>query len=267
MNHGRPRPCRPHITAAGLPHRGEVILQRERHLYSLMVNRLLGRGKGSPTGAAESLTMEMLESAFAAPQATILPAAEFLAGRCQPDAPADEERLTVLLRDLLNALPADDLGVWAPAYIEAAMSLALRGEPEPARQALIPLAVDGAARTSRSYLAAFYLAQLGDPSVYPAMLEALRSSSEHTRLMAARHLIAFKPYDGQIVQDKAVDVSAELVQRLRGRSPYVRAEVPHLLAEAGAAGLRELLLPGARRDLKKDVRRAAREVLARLQNA
>jgi hypothetical protein len=144
------------------------------------------------------------------------------------------------------------------------MSLALRGDRDTAHRALIPLVTDYAHTIMRSYLAAFYLAQLGDPSGYPAMLAALHGKDEHTRLMAVRHLIGFKPYDGQTVGDQTIDIRTELIQRLRDRRAYVRVEVPFLLAEAEVEGLRELLRPVARRDLKKRVRRAARDVLEHL---
>ena len=64
-------------------------------------------------------------------------------------------------------------------------------------------------------------------------LQALRSDSEHTRLMAARHLIGFKPYDGQTVQGHVVDVRAELVATLKRRmvaagepEPEIRPHAP-----------------------------------------
>lgn len=258
------RPCRPSITPAGLPHRGELILQRERVVYPLMINRLMGRGKRSPEGAAEKLTMELFERAFAERDGVILPAAAYLAGRCQPDAAEDRESLTRHLRELLDALPVEDLDVMGPSYIEAAMSLALRGDPESGHRALVPLVNEYAHTIMRSYLAAFYLAQLGDPSGYPALLAALNDKDAHTRLMAVRHLIGFKPFDGETVGDQVVDIRAELVRRLRDRSAYVRVEVPFLLAEAEVKGLQELLRPVAKRDLKKKVRRAARDVLAYL---
>lgn len=255
--------CRPHIVAAGLPGRDDVILEREKNLYAPMVDRLMGqRSERSFEQAAASLTMQMLEEAFARRDAFALPAAAWLAGRCQPDAPEDQQRLTALLRDLVESLPGQDLDIMARAYIEAAMSLALRGEPEVARKALRLLVSDA---SSDSYLAAFYLAQLGDPSGYPAIRQALRSSNEHTRLMAVRHLIAFKPYDGQQVGGDIVDVRAELVQRLKDHDPYVRVEVPYYLAEAGVEDLTELLRPVARDDEDQDVRYAAREVLERLE--
>ncbi|MFC1958499.1 HEAT repeat domain-containing protein [Chloroflexota bacterium] len=255
------RPCHPNIVAVGFPNRGQLILQREIYMYPLMVNSLMGRGKGSYQDVTESLTMEMLEESFASHDATILRSAAFLAGRCQPDESELQARLTQLLLDFLESLPVDNLDIMDAGYIEAAMSLALRGEPDVAHRALTPLVTDYAATTTESYLAAFYLAQLGDPSGYPAILDALRSTNEHTRLMAVRRLIGFKPYDGQTVQGKVVDIRAELVERLKDHHPYVRVEVPYLLAEAGVEGLRELLLTVAEGDTDRNVQQAARDIL------
>ena len=102
---------------------------------------------------------------------------------------------------------------------------------------------------------------------YAALLAALHDKDDHTRLMAVRHLIGFKPFDGGTVGDQVVDIRGELVHRLRDRSAYVRVEVPFLLAEADVEGLQELLRPVAKRDLKKKVRRAARDVLEYLGEA
>ncbi len=255
--------CHARIVAGGLPHREEIILERERNLYPLMVNRILGLRRDVPEHwSAVVFPLRKLEEVFAARDAAILPAAAFLAGRCQPSPPASPERLTSLLRALISSLDASRLGVMADAYIEAAMSLALRGDPESARRLLTPLVADGA-DPGAGYLAAFYLAQLGDPSGYPTMLTALRSESDHTRLMAVRHLIAFKPYDGQTIQGKTVDIRAELIKRLKDHEPYVRVEVPYYLAEAGVADLPTLLEPVARRDRSRAVREAARDILER----
>ena len=79
-------------------------------------------------------------------------------------------------------------------------------------------------------------------------------------------MIGFKPYNGQTVQGKVVDIRAELVERLKDHHPYVRREVPYLLAEASVEGLRELLLPVADGDTDADVRQAARDVLDTLEN-
>jgi len=234
-----------------------------------MVDRLMGiwsRGERPSDDLSEKLTMQMLKRAFAQRDPMKLPAAAFLAGRCQPDVPALQEELTELLRNLVESLPVDNLGIMDEEYIEAAMSLALRGEPDTARQALVPLVTDYASSTTRSYLAAFYLAQLGDVTGYPAMLAAVRNTSEHTRLMAARHLIGFRPFDGKSIQGNVVDVRAELVRCLKDQDPYVRREIPYLLAEMSAEGLRELLRPVAEGDTDEAVSQAARDVLDHLKD-
>jgi len=215
--------------------------------------------------AAESLTMEMLEDAFASREATIVPSAAFLAGRCQPDAQEDRDKLTALVRDVVDSLPVENLDIMAQSYIQAAMSVALRGDAEAAHEALVPLVTEYADTMPESHLAAFYLAQLGDPVGWTAMLACLHNKhNEHVRLMATRSLIAFVPYEGQTVEGKVVDVRGELAQRLEDKKSYVRIEVPDLLAEAGVEGLKKLLRSAAKRDKKKNVRRAARKVLDRL---
>lgn len=235
----------------------------------MMVDWLMETGGSRERGSEETtekLTMKMLEDAFSKRDATVLPKAAFIAGRCQPEEPGLQDKLTELLRSLLDSLPIENLDIMAPAYIEAAMSLALRGDPDEARRALIPLVTDHASTMSRSYLAAFYLAQLGDPSGYPAMLAALSSKNEHIRLMAVRHLIGFKPYNGQTVEGKIVDIRSEMIKRLEDNSTYVRREVPYLLTEAGVDGLREILLPVTMDDVDPDVRKAARNVVEDLKN-
>ena len=257
------RLCHIHIVAAGLPHRGEIILERERNLFSMMADRLMGRGKRHSEEGVRSVPMQALENAFSERKARTLPSAAFVAGRCQPCAPEDQERLTAVIRDLLDSLPAETPGIMSRAYIEASMSLALRGDTDRARQALAAL-IANAPDSSVSYLAAFYLAQLGDPSGFPAMKNALRSTNEHTRLMALRHLIAFEPYDSQTIQDNAVNIRAELTQRLVDHDPYVRVEVPYYMAEACVEDLKDLLEPVAQNDRNKDVREAARSILERV---
>ncbi|MBN1937892.1 MAG: HEAT repeat domain-containing protein [Anaerolineae bacterium] len=259
--------CRMRITSAGFPHRSSLILRREKNMYPLMVNQLMGRGKGIFEDETGNLTVEMLERVFYSKDALLLPAAAFLAGRCQPDTPEVQGHLTALLHGLLNSLPADALDVMTPAYIEAAMSLALCGEPETARQALLPLVNVDVPDDMESYLAAFYLAQLGDPSGWPAMLRCLHNQSdEHTRLMASRHLPAFKPYDGMSIHGQIVDVRAELVQRLHDSHAYVRVEIPSLLAAVDVQGLSELLISVVEQDDDPGVRQAARDMLEYLSN-
>lgn len=257
--------CRINVVSAGLPHRGTIILQREINLFPLMVDRLMGRGKTHGERAAETVEMQALEEAFAGQVGGTLLAAGFLAGRCEPDSPEQQERLTRLLQDFLDSLDVDDLGVMEEAHVQAAMSLALRGEPDQAHERLASLFAGDGPSLAAGYLAAFYLAQMGDASGYPKMVESLHSGVGHYRLMAVRHLIAFKPYDGQAVQGEIVDVGGQLVQRLSDHDPNVRAEVPYHLEEAGSDGIRDLLAPVMDGDESDVVREAARSVLERLE--
>jgi hypothetical protein len=235
-------------------------------MYPQHVNRLLGQNAKGESDAPP-LTVDDLTQAFANRDPQKLPSAAFLIGRCQPSDSADQSKLTALVQEFVKSIKLDKLGIMTSAYIEAAMSLALRGEREQGHKALLPLVAGEHADESNGYLAAFYLAQMGDPSGYPAMRKALRHESEHTRLMAVRHLIAFKPYDGQSVQGTTVDVRAELAQRLNDHDTYVRVEVPYYLAEAQVSDLATLLASVAKNDKKKEVREAARDELDRLKSA
>ena len=256
------RPCKVQITGSGLLHRTDALLERERNLYPLMADRLAGRGKGEFAEPA-AVTMGMIEEAFTARSDFGLRAAAFLAGRCDPGDAKAREKLTKLLRDFITSLEPHDRGPLEVEYIEAAMSLALRGDPEAARTALAAVIPEGHSGSGYAYLAAFYLAQLGDASGYPVVLRALHSENEHTRLMAVRHLLAFQPYNGQEVKGRVVDTRRELIARLSDHEPYVRVEVPYYLSEAGVTGLVELLEPLVLSDPDEGVREAAAEVLRR----
>lgn len=256
----------PRFEKSGLPYRTEIILKRERNLYPLMVDRLVGRlSKEQEVPGTRGLTLDELVSAIHRRDGLTLPAAAFIAGRFPTEDPAERQRLIDALGDVLASLVVEELDIMDRSYIQAAMSLALLGELEAGRRALQPLVGHHAGSTDESYLAAFYLAQMGDPSGYPVMLKALEGDDEHVRLMALRHLVGFQPYDGQQVAGKTVDVEAELIKRIRDDDPYVRAEVPYHLAEAGVGGLPDLLVPLAQRDPDKGVRLAARNVLDELE--
>jgi len=255
------RACPPHIVAAGFPNRTQPILQREQDMFPLLVERLLGLDKHEPDGSvdySQSLTMEMLEENLEDPKNPDSSAA-FLAGRCQPTDPPDQTKLTTLLRAAVDAQESPvDFG-----FVEASMSLALRGEPEIARRKLLPLVRGKASVFGETSLAASYLAQLGDASGYPILLDALNNSNEHTRLMAVRQFLAFKPFDGQTIDGKTINIKAEIAGRFKDTEPIVRREIPGLLAEAGVTNLKKLLQPVAQHDANEDVRAAAQDALTR----
>ena len=116
------------------------------------------------------------------------------------------------------------------------MSLVLRGEHEQGQAALSDVA-HSALGTMGDHLAAFYLAELGDPSGYGTLVRQLHAPDGYSRQMAARHLVGFLPFDGQRVGDDTVDVRGRLIERFDDTDELVAVEIPGLLAEAQVSGL------------------------------
>jgi HEAT repeat protein len=257
--------CKKHITPAKLPQRTLPILIREDRMFRSMVDTLMGLGKGSEfeEDNSENLTLAMLEYGFTnADDITMLLAASWLVGRCQPEAADGEAALKKLAADFIAPLEVGRLDVMMQPYIESVMAHVLLGESAAdAREKLLPLVTDFASPNSASYLAAFYLAQMGEPAGYGALLASLHGTNEHYRLMAARHLIGFAPYDGQPSGGKIINTADKLTQCLKDNSVYVRSEAPYLLAEAKVPNLKELLQPVAKNDADLNVRQIAEDVL------
>ena len=206
---------------AAMPQRSAVLLARERAGVLLLTSALLG----PRVGRAEAVDAVKALAATQAPRRYL---GAFLAGRCAPADPDDERRLVRSLEQAATWSPQPDVA------IEAAMSLVLRGRQQRGYDALQELLASSRPMGDQ-YKAAFYLAQFGDPSGYGALLAALRGPLAHYRLMAMRHLIAFLPFDGQLVDGRRVDVEAVLAERLTDPEPLVRAEAMSCLIELRAA--------------------------------
>lgn len=224
--------CHLVIAADGLPHRTEAVLRRERGRVPAYIGRLQGgSGKGEPDDDPAPPTVGDLVGALAQRDPVTLGVAAFLAGRCRVEGePA--AALDRALHDLVASTPAGELDLLVEGYVEAALSIGLRGDPAAARAALRPL-VSGAGDGSSHWEAAAALAQLGDASGWPGLLRDLREGIEHVRLMAARQLIVFVPYDGQEVDGSTVGVEAELRRLADDPSEWMCGEFPGLLEEAG----------------------------------
>lgn len=247
--------CAPNIVDAGLPHRSEQLLERESRSYPGMVDHLFLTGKGEAP-RMPVLTTAVLHRALESKEPTFPYTAAFLIGRCRAEEARAETRLTEHLEKRLATPGASDV------RIEAGMSLVLRGHLEQGREALLR-ALRSPEPLGDQYKAAFYLAQLGDDSGFPAMKTTLEGALSHYRLMAMRHLLAFAPYDGQRVAGQRIDIRQLLVDRLQDSDALVRREVPFYLEELGVPDLKSLLEAVARSDPDQDVRTAAQLVLSR----
>ncbi|MES2151143.1 MAG: hypothetical protein V4508_15290 [Pseudomonadota bacterium] len=208
---------------AGLPMRVPVLVTRERQAFATMVAQLLtitGAGCATPGG----ISCVLLERGFASPKSHGQYLAAFLAGRHDSGNCAAEREIDLRLAQAATWSRHPDVA------IEAAMSLVLRGKQEPGIQAL-QLLLASERPHGDQYKAAFYLAQLGDPSGYGALVNAMHSSISHYRLMAVRHALAFSPYQGQVVEGIRVDLRSLLAERIGDPDPLVRAELAYFMNE------------------------------------
>ena len=241
------------------------MLRREQGLFPRMASSLTEKDLLTITEPADDVDVgvdpDQLEAAFHV-RNTVASAA-FVAGRV--DAAGEiAKRLMAALRTVIGEADPHDLDVNGLGYIEACMALALRGQLEEGHVALRPVVDRDAMVTMGQWLAGYYLAQMGDPSGYPTVVRILGSDDGYTRLMAARHLIGFLPYDGQVIEGETVAVSDRLTEHLDDKDPYVSVEIPDLLAEADGEDLVPLLRRAAKKARHKETRRAAKAVLDRL---
>ncbi len=227
-----------------------------------MVTSLFTSDKSDPD-TPPPLTAEAITQAFMSTEPMRAYAAAYLTGRAKAGDATVDQSLTQNLETLLTQSQEGAKPTTAnDVLIEAAMSLALRGNPTQARQALLNL-LHSPDPLGDQYKAAFYLAELGDPSGYPALLATLHSDIPHYRLMALRHALVFAQYDGQTVNGATINVLELLTARLHDPDPLVRSEAPFYLEELHPPNLRELLQPIEQTDPSPEVRTAASIVLDR----
>ena len=279
-------PCQPDITDRGYPTRTALVLRREENLFRAEVEELLNADDvlavdgepitdSEPTDDNEAITdsepppdddelsMHQLDAVLASGDATRQPQAAFVAGRCAYPDQAARDRRADQLRAILAGGDPSDLGSRVLAHVEAAMSLALLGDDEGGRRALRAVASETGASMG-AWLAAAYLAELGDPSAWPALVNMLGDRSGFTRLMAARHAAMWLPYSGQQVGGDTVDVRARLLERADDADSLVADEIPGLLAEIGGPDLGADLQRLAKYARHKSTRSAAKAVIERV---
>jgi HEAT repeat protein len=219
------------------------VLERERRRWAgeaavVSADEASGRGEPDERRGTKELDADRLLAALASADVEVLASAAWLAGRVFCEQPELDQEIQSRLEGLVGRLdPTDDYEAYA--WLEGVVSLVLIGAP-----------TDGVREVHRvldrqnsgyRYLAAAYLAQLGDPSGWPVIQEVLGGDNEHTRLMAARQLGAFLPYDGQKVGRTRVEVLPTLARLTKDPSRFVRREAPGLLAESGGPAARGLI--------------------------
>lgn len=270
MSHDDGGACRPDITDRGYPTRTALVLRREENLFRAEAEELVSGGgepgaatvDGEPTeGDEPTISLGRVEEVLKAGDPTLAPQAAFLAGRCAYPDDATRDRLAVGLRALLAGPGDTDLGSRALAHVEAAMSLALAGHKE--ARSILSDVVSAAPSSMADWLAAAYLAELGDPMGWPVLVGLLTGDDGFTRLMAARHIAMWLPYDGQEVGGVPVDVRGRLLERAEDTDSLVADEIPALLAEVGGPDLADDLARLAKKARHKSTRAAAKSVIER----
>lgn len=248
-------PCDESVSDAGLSHRAPL-LDRERVWFKSLAPILLGHGRGN-LDEPVALTAEDLERGLASSVPSHPWIAAFLIGRCRTSNPEIDARLTAALeRSITGASPEPIL------VVEVGMSLLLRGHRDRGLSILHGVLTDPDP-FGEQYKAAYYLAQTGDASGYPQLHAAAHAKSNQYRIMAIRHAIAFRPYNGQKVDGLTIDVRQLLIERLKDSEPIVRQEVPIYLEELGIPDLVVVLTLVTRNDASDEVRTVAQSVIDR----
>lgn len=235
------------IREADLPHRTAPILAREAAGAIELKSSLT---------AGEELTLRDIQEGLTSDSPEQCYSAAFLCGRLRLTDPALGHQLAAQLRGLIESDKSADF------KIEAAMSLVLLGETAKGKATLEAL-LASKEPLGDQYKAGFFLAQLGEKKGWPALVAILEDEIAHYRLMGLRHLIAFLPYEGQMVAGHKIFVYDRAVDCLKDVDEMVRAETPFYLEEMEHPNLKGLLEKVLREDSAENVRAAAELVLSR----
>src|SRR6266576_6107585 len=101
--------CKINLVSAGLPHRTELLLARERQAFPSMVTSLFTLGKGEIT--LPPLSAEALDQALASKEPGRAYTAAFLIGRCRTRDTAVDSDLTRRLEEIIDGTPEPDVAI------------------------------------------------------------------------------------------------------------------------------------------------------------
>lgn len=182
-------------------------------------------------------------------------AAAYVAGRCHAQ---DEDADASLTAAVDSALADANDPV---LRIELAMAAALRGVA--AGGSALRTAARERDPFAEPHKAAAYLASLGDPSGWPAIVRTAQGGVAHYRLMAVRAVLQFEPFAGRTIEGEVVDPKGRAVAALEDEDALVRAEVPAVLERLAIDDLEAVLRPVVNGDPSPEVKAAAAAVLDR----
>ncbi len=256
------RTCVERTGGSTLRYRTAALAARDTRLFPHQVGRvLLGLTRGEPSPEA-AVSHDALLSALTGDDAHRRTGAAFVAGRCTTGDAGDDAETLAALRELIGSLDPSHLRSDAETYVEAVMSSALLGDVDGGRRLLNDLVTIPANDSIAGSLAAYYLAQLGDPAGYTVMQTDLHDRDDaHARLMATRRLLAFVAHDGARVGDRTIDVRRDFLDRLGDRDDDVVGETPELMLETGVPELVTAVREATERPHSKATRKAAKAAL------
>lgn len=245
--------CIINIVNAGLTYRTKTLLDRESESFFPILNSLCEQPEND---TSTQFTYKILERNLKSKDDWKAYNAAFLAGRSN----TEDEHLNKKFTNKLVSFSTRKLN--SDILIELGMSLVLRGELDKGKTILLEQ-VANPDPLGDQYKAAFYLAQLGDLSGYPAFVKTLNHQIPHYRLMALRHLIVFLPFDGTIISGININIKDLFLEKLYDENEFVRCEVPFYLEESKISDLHQILQPVAQNDSSELVRNAAKLILNR----
>ncbi len=249
--------CEIDVTAAGLPQRSGIILKRERGTVALLANKLKGTSTRGRAQTTPPFTTRDLTDALASDADALKQAAAYLIGRSKPADAQASGRLMAALDGVLAQSKSPLLRA------EAAMSKVLRGHGDGAEAVLKQSAK--AAPPDEPWVAAAYLAQMGDASGWPAVAAAAgEDAPQHQRTAALEAAVAFGPLQGKASGDGKVDAFGVIEAAAEAEAVGVRQIAPRLLREVGHPDARAIIERIASSDASSGVRAVAQYELDQL---
>lgn len=225
--------CEVVVEVAGLPLRGEAMLEKDRGAVSWAAHFLAGTSDRGEVRTTPPFTVGALRAATTSDETLRRRAAAVLLGRCRVDDKTVMHSLSELVTQRLE-VESDPT-----VKVELAMSRALLGDTRGGALGLLETLAKGKPEQRASCAAASYLAQHGKTSGWPALVAAFDASQPpQVRVDAVMATTAFGPLQGhKTPEDQEVDVRGLLVGALKDQELGVR--------QAAIAALVEIQHPDA----------------------